>query len=135
MLRRFFHPVQQFIEDNRQDERLQEFIFPLAKAFSKLQQSTAHIAQQSLKDAEEAGAASTDYLHQFALVALGYMWAQQAKIAQDKVEKGDDTSGFYAAKLDTARFFMQRMLPEADGRFKMIMAGAGPVMALDEAQF
>lgn len=135
MLRRFFHPVQQFIEAHQGDERLQEFIFPLAKAFSKLQQSTAHIAQQGLKDGNEAGAASSDYLHQFALIALAYMWARQAKIAQDKIERGEDTSGFYAAKLDTARFFMQRMLPEADGRFKMIMAGAEPVMALDEAQF
>jgi len=62
LLRRFFHPVQKFIELNQADESLQEFIFPLAKAFAKLQQSTAIIAQKGLENPDEAGAASVDYL-------------------------------------------------------------------------
>ena len=71
LLRRFFHPVSQYIEDNQSNEQLQEFIFPLAKAFSKLQQASATIAQKGLKNPDEAGAASVDYLRMMALVALG----------------------------------------------------------------
>ncbi|MFN3700872.1 MAG: acyl-CoA dehydrogenase C-terminal domain-containing protein [Alphaproteobacteria bacterium] len=136
LLRRFFHPVQQFIEKNQGNEALAEFVFPLAKAFMKLQQSTAIIAQRGLKNPDEAGAASVDYLRQFALVAMGYMWCLLAKAALEGKTKGDESrNGFYESKLVTARFFMARMLPEADSRFKMVMAGADTLMALDETAF
>lgn len=134
-LRRFFHPVSEFIEENQSNADLQEFIFPLAKAFAKLQQSTAIIAQKGLKNPLEAGAASTNYLRQFALVAMGYMWIQMAKVAQEKLAEGADNKEFYDSKIKTARFFFTRMLPEADWHFKAVMAGAPSLMELDEAQF
>lgn len=139
LLRRFFHPVQEFINQNQSDAALQEFIFPLAKGFAKLQQSTAIIAQKGLKNPDEAGAASSDYLRQFALVSIAYMWCLMVKTAQEKlaeIEKGGEgDKDFYEAKLKTARFFMQRILPEADGRFKMIMAGADTLMDLEASAF
>ncbi len=135
LLRRFFHPVQQFINDHSADEAMQEFIFPLAKSFAKLQQSTAIIAQKGLKNPDEAGAASVDYLRQFALVALAFMWCKIVKAAHAKLESGEGDKEFYEAKLKTARFFMARMLPEADARFKMVMAGADSLMAMGEDEF
>ena len=134
-LRRFFHPVSEFIEEHQADTDMQEFIFPLAKAFAKLQQSTATIAQKGLKDPVEAGAASTDYLRQFALVALAYMWARMAKVALEKKPNANGKADFYDSKLQTARFFMQRMLPEADARFKMVMAGAETMMDISQDSF
>lgn len=136
LLRRFFHPVQTFIEEHQADESMQDFVLPLFKAFAKLQQSTAMIAQKGLKNPDEAGAASSDYLRQFALVALGYMWCLMVKAAQEGLK--DSSNGkteFYESKIKTARFFMQRMLPEADARFKMVLAGADTLMELEEAQF
>ncbi|PJB72418.1 MAG: acyl-CoA dehydrogenase [Alphaproteobacteria bacterium CG_4_9_14_3_um_filter_47_13] len=136
LLRRFFHPVQAYIEVNQSNAKMQEFIFPLAKAFSKLQQATATIAQKGLKDPNEAGAASTDYLRMFALVAMGYMWAQMAQAALKKLETGaGGRDDFYESKLVTARFFFARMLPESDARFKAVMAGADSVMTLKAASF
>lgn len=137
LLRRFFHPAQDFIEAEQANSDMAEFVFPLAKAFMKLQQATATIAQKGLKNPEEAGAASVDYLRQFALVAMAYMWCKMAKIALEKIESGDgeQSKEFYEAKLQTARFFMTRMLPEADARFKMVMAGAAPLMEPKEASF
>jgi len=138
-LRRFFHPVSQFIEENQTNSDLQEFIFPLAKSFAKLQQATAVIAQKGLKDPIEAGAASSNYLRQFALVAMGFMWIQMAKIAQEKLasmkEGGEGDKKFYEAKIKTARFFFARMLPEADWHFKAIMAGKDSLMELEEDEF
>ncbi len=136
LLRRFFHPVSQFIEENQSDTNLQEFIFPLAKAFAKLQQTTAIIAQKGLKDPNEAGAASTDYLRQFALVALGYIWARMAKTAlENRAKTPAGREMFYDSKIKTARFFFERMLPEADSRQKIIMSGAKSLMDLEEAAF
>jgi len=134
-LRRFFHPVQEYIEANQANADLQEFIFPLAKSFAKLQQATAMIAQKGLKDPNEAGAASVDYLRQFALVAMGYMWIQMAQVAQEKLASGEGNKEFYKAKIKTAKFFFARMLPEADFRFKAVMAGADSLMDHDEDEF
>lgn len=135
LLRRFFHPVQDFINEHQANPDLQEFVFPLAKAFMKLQQSTAMVAQKGLKNPDEAGAASVDYLRQFALVSMAYMWCRMVIAAQKKMESGEGDKDFYESKVMTARFFMTRMLPEADARFKMVMAGASPLMDLKEAQF
>ena len=94
------------------------------------------IGQRGLKNPDEAGAASSDYLRQFALVALAYMWCQMAKVALDKQENGgDESKEFYNAKIQTARFYMARVLPESDARFKMVMAGGDTLMAMDEAAF
>ncbi len=136
LLRRFFHPVADFIEQEQANPAMQEFVFPLAKAFAKLQQATATIAQKGLKNPNEAGAASSDYLRQFALVALGYMWCKMAKIAQEKIASGTgDRKSFYDSKIMTARFFMERMLPETDARFKAVMAGAKSTMDMQQEQF
>lgn len=135
LLRRFFHPVQELIEAEMNNAEMVEFVIPLAKAFGKLQQSTATIAQKGLKNPLEAGAASSDYLRQFALVALAFMWCRMVKVAMAKLESGEGDKEFYEAKLKTARFFMARMLPEADARFKMVLAGAASMMDMDEAQF
>ncbi|HPQ51230.1 MAG: acyl-CoA dehydrogenase C-terminal domain-containing protein [Alphaproteobacteria bacterium] len=137
LLRSFFHPVLDFIESRQDNEKMQEFIFPLAKAFAKLQQSSIQIALKGLKDPNEAGAASTDYLRLFALVAVGYMWAQMAEIAQQKLESGstDRRTEFYQSKIKTARFYMERMLPDIESRFRMIMAGAPSTMDITESEF
>lgn len=136
LLRQFFHPVSHFIEDNQLQETLQEFVFPLAKSFGKLQQATATIAQKGLKDPNEAAAVSSDYLRMFALVAMGYIWARIAKVATEALaEGGKGRTGFYTSKVKTARFFFEKMLPETEGRFRMIMAGARPLMTMEKSEF
>ncbi len=133
LLRRFFHPMQDFLMENMADPEMAEFVKPLFKSFGQLQQLTLHIAQKGMADPEEAGAAATEYLRFFGLVAIGWMWARMVKVAKDKVE-GDDT-GFYRAKLATARFYMTRVLPETASLGLAIMAGKKPLMELEEAAF
>lgn len=136
LLRRFFHPVLEFMTQYQEDETLGKLVVPLSKAFTKLQQATIQIGLKSLKDPNEAGAASTDFLRLFALVAVGFMWIKMAKVAQDKLMAGDtDKTEFYQSKIKTARFFIERMLPEAESRYRMIMAGAEPLMGMTESEF
>ena len=131
LMRGFFHPVQAFIEENAADP----MILPLAKSFAALQQATAHIAQASLKDPEEAGAAATDYLRLLGLVALGFMWARSAKLACEKLATANGDAGFYQAKLTTARFFMDRLLPQTGALWSSIKAGKASMMDLEEGAF
>ncbi len=133
LLRRFFHPVQAYIEEGMAKPELAEFVAPLAKNLGRLQQATLWIAQQGLKDPEEAGAAASDYLNLFAYTALAYLWCRMAEVSLAKLD--DDPTGFHEAKLATARFFFQRLLPRSSGHFSAIMAGKAPIMAMKEAAF
>jgi alkylation response protein AidB-like acyl-CoA dehydrogenase len=136
LLRPFFHGVSDFVTEHQADPKMAEFVVPLGKAFAKLQQASALIAQKGLKDPDEGAAAATDYLRMFALVAMGWMWARMARAAQDRLgEEGSLRREFYAAKLATARFFMDRMLPETEYRFRALSSGAANLMALDADSF
>jgi len=134
-IKSFFEPVQAFLAEHSGNEDLAEFITPLADAAQGLQETTGWVYQQMASDPIEAGAASSDYLKLFALTATAFMWAQMAVIAQAKLNAGETRGGFYQAKLDTARFFMTRMLPDRLGLEAKIKAGSGPMMALADDAF
>lgn len=134
-LRRFFHPLAADLETWQEDPALLEFVVPLAKAFGKLQQATALVAEKGMKNPDEAGAASTDYLRLFALVALGYVWLKMVKVAQEKLPEADGTAKFYDTKIKTARFYFSKLLPQVNALFLTIMAGAKPLMDVDADAF
>ena len=130
-LRHFFHPAVEFVEANRDDPALADIVGPVGKALGKLQTATMVVAQRGLGDPEEAGAAASDYLKMFGLVAVGYMWCRMAKLAAEK----RDGEEFYESKLKTARFYVQKILPDTAGLFLKIMAGKSTVMAHGAEEF
>ncbi len=132
-MRRFFQPVAAYIEERQDNEQLAEFIQPLAKAFGRLQRASAWIAQNGMGNPDEAAAASSDYLRLFGLTALAYLWTRMAEVSLDKLD-GEERR-FYQAKLDTARFFMQRLLPQNSGLFSAILAGSKSMMAFEDEAF
>jgi alkylation response protein AidB-like acyl-CoA dehydrogenase len=134
-LRSFFHPVSSFIEANKADANLGKMIEALEKAFGALQLSTATIAEKGMRDPEEAAAAATDYTRLLGLVAMGYCFAKAALLAQEKLAGGSDEADFYKAKLTTARFFFDRILPQATAAFLAIKSGKASMMALEAEAF
>ncbi len=134
-LRGFFHPVAAFIAAHKEDAAIGKMVHGLEKAFGALQLATAHIAEAGLRDPEEAGAAASEYLRLFGLVALGFMWARMAKTAAAKLASGAEDAAFYHAKLVTARFYMERILPQAGALYLAIKSGKQAMMGLEEAAF
>ena len=134
-LRRFFHPVSQFIETAQDHPQIGKLVKSFARAFGALQLATAFVAEKSMADPEEAGAAATDYLRLFGLVALGFMWVRMALIAAEKAPQGGPDGEFYKAKLNTARFFVERILPQAGALLFTIKAGKGALMDMADAAF
>ena len=64
---------------NKEDAVLAPYLAPVKAALGQLQQATMWLMQNAAKNADNAGAASYDYMHVFGLVALGYMWARIVK--------------------------------------------------------
>ena len=135
LLKTFFHPVNAFIERNNGHPQLGDMINGFAKAFGALQLATGEIAARGLADPEEGAAAATDYLRLFGLVALGFMWARSAVIALEKLPSAGPDTGFYKSKLTTARFYMERVLPQAGALLAAIKSGKATMMEMDESAF
>jgi hypothetical protein len=129
-LRRFFHPLTEWLDAHQDDPDLEFCALPLSKAAGRLQQATAEIARRGMSDPFEAGAAATDYLRLFALTALGFAWARAAQASLK--HPGSD---FHRAKLATARFFMERVLPQTGSLVSAIMAGGAVLREFEDAAF
>ena len=129
----FFAEVAAFAKDNAGDD-MKPYVAPLSTALGHLQQATGWLMQNALAKPDNAGAASTDYMHLFGLVVLAYMWAKMARVANDKIAAGD-SSDYIKAKLVTGRFFMERMLPETATHLACIQSGAATLMELPAEVF
>ena len=133
-IRAFFAAVQAELVET--EAAIVDIATPVEDALSKLEQATGWLAQNGFANPDEAGGAAADYLRIFALTSLGWMWVKMAKTAQKKLAEGaDGLAPYYEAKLKTARFFVQKMLPEAGGRFKSLTAGCKLMMEMDVEQF
>ncbi|MCV0395880.1 MAG: acyl-CoA dehydrogenase [Rhizobiaceae bacterium] len=132
----FFREVGEFCEQHRSDETMAPFTKALKKGLNDLQAATMWLMQNAMQKPDNAGAASTDYMHLFGLVALGHMWAMMAKAAQDKLAQGaNGSTALCENKLVTARFFMERVMPETSAHLARISTGADTMMALPAEAF
>ena len=132
----FFKDVGEFCEANRADEKMAPYTKGLKKGLNDLQAATMWLVQNGMANPDDAGAASTDYMHLFGLVALGYMWGRMVKAAQDKLANGaGDQAAFLETKLVTGRYFMERVMPETAAHLARISTGSATMMALPAEAF
>ncbi len=116
------------------DALVQPFVDAVKAAKGQLQEATLWLLQNGTTNPDNAAAASDDYLNLMALTSLAYMWAKIVKAAQARVAAGD-TDPFYANKLITGRYFLERILPETSQHLAKLKTGAEVVMALAEEGF
>src|SRR5208283_20227 len=135
-LQAFLAEVSAYIKERGSDETMAPYVKPLGQALGELQQATMWFMQNALGNPENAGAGSTDYMHLFGLVALGYMWCLIVDAAKAEAAAGGNGGGErMAAKLATGRFFAERMLPASATHLARIKAGAASTMALPAEAF
>jgi acyl-CoA dehydrogenase len=126
----FFNEVGGYVKAHTGDPAMKPLVEPVGKALGDLQQATLWFMQNAMAKPENAGAGATDYMHLFGLVALGYMWCRIAEAASARHgdDGNSDSTGRMQAKLVTARFFMERILPETSAHLARIRSGAASVM-------
>jgi alkylation response protein AidB-like acyl-CoA dehydrogenase len=123
-----------FVAEHKGDDKMKEFVEPLEKALGRVQDAVLFLMQHAMKNPDEAGAAATDLLRLMALTAMTFMWNRIAVAAHKGLAAGNDNA-FYEAKLNTARFYIARVLPQTTALNHQIKAGAAPVMALPAEAF
>ena len=129
----FFNEVQTYLKERTNNDAMNVYLKPLGQSLAHLQEASMWFMQNAMAKPDNAGAGSYDYMHLFGLVALGYMWCLIAEAALAR--KGNGAAPGMDAKLVTARFFMDRLLPETATRLARIKAGAGSTMELPDDAF
>jgi len=115
-------------------DAVKPFIDGLAESKKTLQEATMWLMQNGMADPDNAGAASTDYLNIFGLNALAFVWAQMAVAAQTQIDAGS-TDPYYPTKLQTGRYFVERILPDAAAHLKKLKTGADVLMTMPAEAF
>ena len=131
-LKKFGKLIEAFVEEEGTNEAMQEFVDPLADLGGKVTKLTTEIGMKAMQNPDEVGAAAVDYLRVCGHLVYAYLWARMAKVALAKQSSGDP---FYAAKLQTARFYFAKLLPETAALIRTARAGAAPMMDFDAALF
>ena len=88
-----------------------------------------------MQNPNHLGAGAHHYMHMMGIVTLGLMWLKMAKVAQAKLAEAGDDQAFYEQKLATARYYMDRYLPDAGALRRKLEAGSDSMMALGEEAF
>jgi hypothetical protein len=107
----------------------------LEKALAELQAATMWLMQNGMANPNHAGAAAYSYMTLMGIVSLGWMWLKMAAASQRALDEGTDDRAFHEAKLVTARFYAERILPEAGAHRRKIEGGAEAVMLLPVEAF
>jgi alkylation response protein AidB-like acyl-CoA dehydrogenase len=134
-VQRFFQLLSSEIADASHDEALQPFLGELSRSVGDLQASTKWLMANGLSDPNQAGAAAYPYMTMMGIVSVGLMWLRIAKAAQSALANGTQDRGFYEAKLVTARFFADRVMPETSALRSKIESGADSLMAMPADAF
>lgn len=134
-LRKFTKEIHVFCKAEGTSKGMKEFSKPLAELNKEWGDLTMKIGMKAMKNRDEVGAASVDYLMYSGYVTLAFFWAKMAKVAQDKLAEGTDEPDFYKAKIITARFYFERILPRTRSLVVTMTSGADNLMDLDAEMF
>jgi 3-(methylsulfanyl)propanoyl-CoA dehydrogenase len=104
----------------------------LAAAIATLRDATERLAAA---DSVDRLAGAGPYLRLFGIVTGGWLMARQALAATRRVAAGSAQTDFMRAKIVTANFYCEQILPQASGLLAAATSGAGDLMAMSPAQF
>ena len=131
-LKKFGKMVAQLVEEEGVNEKMAEFINPLAYLGDQMTKFTTELGFKGFQNADEVGAAAVDYLRVAGHLVFGYFWARMAQVALRQIAAGN-TDPFYQGKLQTARFYFAKLFPETATLMRTARGGARVLMDTEEA--
>ncbi len=131
-LKKFGKLVGQLVEEEGVNEKMAEFITPIAILGDQMTKFTTEIGFKGFQSPDEVGSAAVDYLRVAGHMVFGYFWARMAQVALREIAAGN-TDAFYLAKLQTARFYFAKLFPETATLMRTARAGSKVLMDTDAA--
>jgi hypothetical protein len=131
-LKKFGQLIRALVTEEGANPEMAEFIQPLTDLAQQMTAFTTEIGMRAVQDPDEIGAAAVDYLRVAGHLVFSYFWARMAQVALREIEAGNRDK-FYVAKLQTARFYFAKLLPETATLMRTARAGSATLMDTDAA--
>lgn len=136
-VRDFTGQMARFALDHLRHRGLRRFATDMGRYAAEWNVLTLRLMLRARKDRDVVSSASHHFLMYSGYVMMGYFWARQAAVAQKKLTDGDgtETPAFYKAKLATATFYFDHLLPRAKGHAASMTKPSKSMTGLPEADF
>ena len=108
-----------------ENEKLKPFIKELKTHLEILSTFTVWIKEKVQNSKDDASAAANDYLKTLGFVSLAYSWIKILKVSFNDYDSNKD---FYDDKINTAKFFFDKVLPRAEYHYKSALSGSSNIM-------
>ncbi|WP_460140787.1 acyl-CoA dehydrogenase C-terminal domain-containing protein [Pseudomonas sp. S2_E01] len=135
LLRGFTRIVHKFCTANAGHPQLGSYVAQLNELNQQWGEVTTRVGMAAMKNPDEVGAASVDYLMYSGYIVLGYLWLRMALVAQARQESGEGEAEFHRGKLATNEFYFKRLLPRTASHRAAIEAGSDCLMSLSAESF
>jgi alkylation response protein AidB-like acyl-CoA dehydrogenase len=129
-LRKFGKLIGKLVEEEGVNEKMSEFITPIAVLGEQVTKFTTEIGFKGFQNPDEVGAAAVDYLRVAGHLVFGYFFARMAQVALREIAAGNNDP-FYLAKVQTARFYFAKLFPETATAMRTARAGVKVLMDTD----
>ncbi|KAF1061149.1 MAG: 3-methylmercaptopropionyl-CoA dehydrogenase [Pseudomonas citronellolis] len=135
LLANFTRLVHQLCQAQAEHPKLAAQAAQLAALNKQWGELTRQVGEAAMKNPDEVGAASVDYLMFSGYVTLAYFWLRMAVVSHERLASGEGDAAFHEAKLVTADFYFDRLLPRTAAHAGALRAGADGLMRLDAEHF
>ena len=112
-------------ETNSNDDR----IIPFTEKFSHYLNILTKFSEWTIEKAktvkDDVSAGANDYLKTLGYVSVAYAWI---KVLEVSFKDFDENKKFYEDKINTAKFYFEKVLPRAEQHYKSAISGSSNIM-------
>lgn len=129
--------IMKFSAQHATDKRMLPFVIKLGKVCAQWNYLTVRLAVGARKNRDVVGTNAVDFLMYSGYAMMAYFWAQMAAKSFEKLDAGNgvETKEFYEAKVQTAEFYFDRILPRTKGHASAMLSPISSTMKMPIGHF
>ena len=112
-------------ETNYSNEKIKPFIKDFDYYLDVLSKFSKWINEKTKTEKDDVSAAANDYLKTLGFVSIAYAWL---KVLEVSFKDYNENKNFYDDKINTARFYFDKVLPRAEQHYKSAISGSSNIM-------
>jgi len=107
------------------NEKIKPFLLEFNKNLDTLKKFSDWMIDKATSAKDDVSAAANDYLKTLGYVSIAYAWI---KVLEVSFKDYEENKNFYNDKIDTARFYFDKVLPRAEHHYKSAISGSSNIM-------
>ncbi len=112
-------------ETNSSNEKIKPFTREFTHYLNILAKFSEWINEKVKSDKDDVSAAANDYLKTLGFVSVAYAWI---KVLEVSFKDYNENKNFYEDKINTAKFYFEKVLPRAEQHYKTAISGSSNIM-------